>query len=68
MEKKLVTCPETAHIEEIRYLADRDGEILVVLRCTRFDPPADIQCDATCAQRMNCRVARARTQTLRELA
>lgn len=65
MEKKRVTCPETAHLEEIGYLADRDGEVLLVLRCSRFDPPAEVTCDATCAQRMNCRVARARTQTLR---
>jgi len=65
MEKKLVTCPETAHLEEIGYLADSDGEILVVLRCSRFDPPAEITCAATCALRINCRVARAKAQTLR---
>jgi len=65
MKKQLVTCPETAHLEEIGYIGDSDGEVLIVLRCSRFDPPADVTCAATCAQRMNCRVARARTQTLR---
>ena len=49
MENLLVTCPETNRREEIGCIAGRDGEVLVVLRCSRFDPPEAVVCTTTCA-------------------
>lgn len=55
MEHLVVTCPETGEQEQIGCLVARDGEPLVVLRCTRFDPPEALMCSATCIRRpMGC--------------
>lgn len=43
-----VTCPETGLPERIGCLVNSDGEILVVLRCTRFAPPFELQCGSGC--------------------
>jgi hypothetical protein len=43
-----LTCPQTGRPEHLACIADRDGEVLVVLRCSRFDPPAAIACDESC--------------------
>ena len=48
MENLLVTCPETGAREEIGGIVARDGEVLVVLRCTRFDPPESMVCSNAC--------------------
>jgi hypothetical protein len=48
MENVLVTCPETGRREEIGCLVARDGEPLVVLRCTRFEPAEAVLCAASC--------------------
>jgi hypothetical protein len=48
MENLLVTCPETGRREEISGIISRDGEMLVVLRCSRFDSNEPISCTADC--------------------
>ena len=48
MENLLVTCPETERREEIGGYVARDGELLVVLRCSRFDPPEAVACSMEC--------------------
>ncbi|HEX5058643.1 MAG TPA: hypothetical protein VFV99_04745 [Kofleriaceae bacterium] len=50
MDELLVTCPETGRREEIGCYVARDGELLVVLRCSRFEPPAAVTCATACAQ------------------
>jgi hypothetical protein len=52
---KLVTCPETAHVEGIECELDARGDIVRVLRCTRFDPPDAVTCGGECALRLDCR-------------
>jgi hypothetical protein len=59
MAIKLVTCPETAHLEAIGCLVARDGELLLVTRCTRFEPAENVRCDSPCIDLLNRR-ARAR--------
>ena len=56
---KLVTCPETAHLEGIACEVAADGDIVRVLRCSRFDPPDAVTCVGECAARLNARRARA---------
>ena len=48
MESLLVTCPETGRPEQIGYLVARDGEPLVVLRCTRFTATEPMACSQAC--------------------
>jgi hypothetical protein len=55
MAIKLVTCPETAHLEAIGCLEARDGELLLVTSCSRFQPTHDVRCDALCAKLLNLR-------------
>jgi hypothetical protein len=55
MEDQLVTCPDTGSREEIRCLVARDGEVLVVLKCTRFDPPEAVTCKSACVACVNAR-------------
>jgi hypothetical protein len=50
MDRLLVTCPETGRREEVGCYVARDGELLVVLRCSRFDPPEAMTCTTACAQ------------------
>ena len=52
MFRKRVTCPETAHLEEIGYVESPLG--LLIARCTRFDRCA-VDCPRTCAARMDRR-------------
>ncbi len=53
-----VTCPETAHLEEIDYDVEPFSKrVLRIARCSRFSPEEAITCDRTCRDRMNCRVA-----------
>ncbi len=53
MLKLDVICPETSNKEQIGCLADRDGEVLVVLRCSRFEPHAELHCCETCRAQVN---------------
>lgn len=46
-----VTCPETAHLEEISYVESPLG--MLIARCTRFGDGAE--CPRTCAARMDRR-------------
>jgi hypothetical protein len=56
MDDLLVTCPETGTREELGCLVAGDGEVLVVLRCSRFDPPEAMVCSTAC---VHCRTAEA---------
>jgi hypothetical protein len=58
---KLVTCPETAHLEGIDCEVDASGDIVRVLRCSRFDPPDAVTCVGECAALVNARRARERS-------
>jgi hypothetical protein len=60
---KLVTCPETAHLEGIECEVASNGDIVRVLRCSRFDPPDAVSCVGECAARLNAKRARARAET-----
>jgi len=53
MSKKLVTCPETGHLEEIELAHTTSG--IVILRCSRFSPPCALDCPRECARRMDRR-------------
>jgi hypothetical protein len=55
---RLVTCPETAHLEGIECEVDANGDLLRVVRCSRFDPPEAVTCDGACAARLRCRQIR----------
>jgi hypothetical protein len=56
MSNKLITtlrtdhvgCPETGVEEATRSLVDAAGKVLLVVRCTRFDPPEAMDCDTAC--------------------
>lgn len=65
MERKLITCPETAHLEEIEM--ERMPRGIVILSCSRFSPACAIECVSECAVRMNRR-DRLRAATPREEA
>jgi hypothetical protein len=55
--RQKITCPDSAHLEEIEYTEDPvDGTILGVHRCTRFHPSDTVDCDGLCAQRLNKRL------------
>jgi hypothetical protein len=49
MPFKLVTCPETAHLELLAYEDDPMGTLVV--ECSRF--PDGIDCPRTCAKRLD---------------
>ena len=56
--RQKITCPETAHIEDIEFAESPvDGRILGVHRCSRFHPDDVVECDGLCAQRLNQRLA-----------
>jgi hypothetical protein len=56
MERKLVTCPETAHLEEIEYEATPCG--MLIHACSRFEPRSELQCARVCAARLDRRRSR----------
>jgi hypothetical protein len=60
---KLVTCPETAHLEGIDCEVDASGDIVRVLRCSRFDPPDAVSCATECIARLDAKRARARSES-----
>jgi hypothetical protein len=53
MERKLVTCPETAHLEEVDYEPTPLG--LLITGCSRFQPRCAVQCARECARRIDRR-------------
>lgn len=53
MERKKITCPESAHLEEIEL--ERTPFGIVLNSCSRFGPRCATQCEAECARRMDRR-------------
>jgi hypothetical protein len=49
----LVTCPESAHLEQIEYEVDVLGMLLV--GCTAFGDGCSIDCPRTCAKHLDRR-------------
>ena len=50
---RLITCPETAHLELIECEETPFG--LVIARCSRFRPACAVTCPRTCAARLDRR-------------
>ena len=50
---RLVTCPETAHLELIEYDDTPVGKVIAA--CSRFRPACAVGCPRTCAARMDRR-------------
>jgi hypothetical protein len=53
MAYRLITCPETAHLELIEY--ERDPLGLLVQACSHYRPPHCLRCPRTCASRLDRR-------------
>lgn len=51
MERKLVTCPESAHLEEIEFEQTPCG--MVITACSRYS--GDVRCARECAARLDRR-------------
>lgn len=51
MPSMLVTCPETAHLEQIVYEDHPLG--MLIHACTRFEPACAMRCQRTCAARLD---------------
>jgi hypothetical protein len=58
METKLITCPETGHLEEIG--VERTPCGVLVASCSRFVPADHVPCGAECARRLDTRDRAAR--------
>ena len=58
MERKRITCPETAHLEEIDL--ERTPHGIVIAGCTRYSPRCAVDCTRECAARMDRRDRRDR--------
>ena len=52
--RKLVTCPETAHIEQIEYL-EHPALGTLILGCSRFKSHCQLACERICAERLDRR-------------
>ena len=50
---RLITCPETAHLEMIDYEDTPFG--MVIAGCSRFRPACAVECPRTCAARLDRR-------------
>ena len=50
---RLITCPETAHLELIEYDDTPFGRVIAA--CSRFRPACAVECPRTCAARMDRR-------------
>src|SRR5690242_3608693 len=53
MERKQITCPDTADVEEIDLLRTPFG--IVIDGCSRFEPRCALRCGRECARRMDRR-------------
>jgi hypothetical protein len=58
MPYRLVTCPETGHLEEIAYVDSPLG--MLIARCSRYVPRCSVACPRTCAARFDLRSRLAR--------
>lgn len=56
MERKRITCPETAHLEEVDL--ERTPLGIVIGGCSRFEPRCALRCTRECARRMDRRDSR----------
>ena len=48
MARMLVTCPETAHLEEIEF--DHTPLGMLIAGCTRLGPGCPVTCERVCAR------------------
>jgi hypothetical protein len=53
MDRKRITCPETAHLEEVDLERTPYGH--VIAGCSRFQPACAVQCAGECARRLDRR-------------
>jgi hypothetical protein len=53
MERKRITCPETAHLEEVDIEQTPLG--VLIEGCSRFQPRCNVQCARCCAALMDVR-------------
>ena len=53
MASRLVTCPETAHLEMIEYEDTPLG--MLIHACSQHRPACDVSCPRTCAARLDRR-------------
>ena len=53
MERKRITCPETAHLEELEFERTPGG--IVIDGCSRFSPRCAVTSSRECARRMDLR-------------
>lgn len=53
--QRRVTCPNSAHLETIVYVADSEGYIAHIEACSAFEPGAAVDCNQLCRQRLNSR-------------
>lgn len=51
MASKLITCPESAHLEQIEYEDHPLG--MLIIACTRFNPSCEVTCARLCAARLD---------------
>jgi hypothetical protein len=51
MPYRLLTCPESAHLELVEYFDDPLGTLIA--GCSRFRPPCALACPRTCAARLD---------------
>jgi len=65
MAIKMLTCPETAHLEMIEYQEHPFG--MLIDGCSRFRPSCEVNCPRTCATRLDRRAALCGEQTNAEV-
>jgi menaquinone-dependent protoporphyrinogen IX oxidase len=53
MQRQRITCPETAHLEEIDL--ERTSAGIVIAGCSYFEPRCAVECTRECARRMDLR-------------
>jgi hypothetical protein len=53
MPYRLVTCPESAHLELIEFAETPCGRL--ILACSSFRPPCAVNCPRSCAARLDRR-------------
>ncbi len=53
MPSMLITCPESAHLEELQYEDHPLG--MLITGCSRFSPACAVECERLCAARLDRR-------------
>lgn len=51
MQRMLVTCPESAHLEVLEYVDDPLG--MLIAGCSAFQPECAVRCARECARRLD---------------